>query len=148
MTSSAHGTPSNPSPHSNAQMMSRKAPPNHQPSPQKSLPSSQFAANSGQKRNAALWYDDNSGIVDPGSAVQGYNQHNRMYMLGGSHMTGRMTAGGGAVSGGGQGINHPVAGQVCIIRDIIVVNDCRPANYHALGVEVYAWQLTQASTHA
>ena len=110
MTSSAHGTPSNPSPHSNAQVMSRKAPPNHQPSPQKSLPSSQFAANSGQKRNAALWYDDNSGIVDPGSAVQGYDQHNRM--SGGSHMTGHMTTGGGAVSGGGQGINHPVAGQV------------------------------------
>ena len=99
-SSSAQGTPSKAS-----QMVARRVPPNHQSSPQKPQHPSQFSGSaghsSGQKRNAALWYDDNSGIMESTTG------HNRM--SGGSHMTPGVSSGG---SGVGQRINHPVAGQV------------------------------------
>ena len=97
---SVQRTPTKASPHSRIPVLSRKAAPNHQSSPQK--PQS-LTGHTGQTRNAALWYDDNSGI-EPPRAAQGYDQLKRV--SGGGHVT-------AAGSGGGQRIvNHPVAGQV------------------------------------
>ena len=61
-----------PSPHGGtAPSMIRKAPPTNQSSPQKPHPSHQYGSHSGQTRNNALWYDDNSGIeAMSGNAVQ------------------------------------------------------------------------------
>ena len=66
-----------PSPHGGtAPSMTRKAPPTNQPSPQKPHPSHQYGGHSGQTRNNALWYDDNSGIeAMSGNAVQAGDIH-------------------------------------------------------------------------
>ena len=94
-----------------APLMSCKAPPPNHPSPQKPHPS-QYGGHSGQTRNNALWYDDNSGIeAMSGNAAQTGGHPHRM--SGGSHMT----PGGGHMTGGsgGQRMNQPggqVAGQV------------------------------------
>lgn len=99
-SSSRQKTPTKASPHSRIPVMSRKAAPNHHSSPQKPQSST---GHTGQTRNAALWYDDNSGI-EPPRATQGYDQLKRV--SGGSHVT---STGSGGVQ---RIVNHPIAGQV------------------------------------
>ena len=104
-----------PSPHGGtAPSMTRKAPPTNQPSPQKPHPTHQYGGHSGQTRNNALWYDDNSGIeAMSGNAVQAGGHPHRM--SGGGHMTGgqRKNQPGGQVADQGppnaqtQGITLP-----------------------------------------